>query len=47
MKLEENKGLIISMANRYSVYGMDFDDVFQELSMEFVKAMKDFDEKTK
>lgn len=44
MKLEEYKGLIISTANRFIVYGMDFDDIFQELCMEFVKVLRIHDE---
>lgn len=45
LKLKEYKGLLISTAKRYHIDGMDFDDIFQELSMEFVKALKIHDQK--
>lgn len=44
MKLEEYKGLIISTAKRYYLNEMTFDDIYQELCMEFVKALKKHDE---
>ena len=43
LKLEEYKGLIISTASKYKIYGMDFDDIYQELCMQFVKALQDHD----
>lgn len=43
MKLEEYKGLLISTARRYKINGMDTDDIIQELSMQFVMALKDYD----
>jgi len=44
MKLEEYKGLIISTAKRYYLNEMTFDDIYQELCMEFVKALRKYDE---
>jgi RNA polymerase sigma factor (sigma-70 family) len=44
MKLEEYKGLLISTAKRYYLNEMTFDDIYQELCMEFVKALKKHDE---
>ena len=47
MKLEEYKGLIISTAKRYYLNEMTFDDIYQELCMEFVKVLRKHDENGK
>lgn len=43
-KINEYMGLIKSTAHRYNIDGMDFEDVVQELTMQFVKALKVYDE---
>jgi len=42
-KLIEYDNLIHTIASRYHLEGMSHDDIAQEVSMQFVKALKDFD----
>ncbi len=43
-RLIESENLIHTMARRYFLEGLDHDDIFQEISLQFVKALRDFDE---
>ena len=43
-KIEEYMGLITSMALKIHLDGYEKEDIIQELSMEFVKALKNYDE---